>query len=68
MSQIRYPMELSDVPTLVPKAIANVETKLLRYLELLETELAIERTKNKQLLEMLETYKRKVKEKPDYIK
>lgn len=56
------------MPTLVPKAIANVETKLLRYLELLETELAIERTKNKQLLEMLETYKRKVKEKPDYIK
>jgi len=68
MDQIKHPIGLSDVARLVPRVVANVDMKLLRYLELLEAELAAERAKNRKLLEMLGTYKKKLKEKPDYIK
>jgi len=67
-----------DLPrdlTAVPQVVQSVNEKLLRYISSLEKELernskelSIKDQKIRELLERLESFKKRLKEKPDYIK
>ncbi len=57
MQAVEFPMKVSQVSSVVPRAMASVDAKLLRYISSLERELSAEKQKDKELLETLQSFR-----------
>jgi lipid II:glycine glycyltransferase (peptidoglycan interpeptide bridge formation enzyme) len=61
-------VDVSQYTPAIPQHVENVDAKLLRYISSLEKELSVKEQKIQQLSETLESFKKRLKEKPEYIK